>query len=164
MTISAKRLYFLRHGLADPDQYTGPDDLRPLTVEGRRNLHETARFLAARQLPCDRIVSSPLVRAVETAEIIAAGLGLSDRLVVADRVRCGFRAADLGPVLAEAASNCRHVMLVGHEPDFSQVIGALTGGLVVMKKGALARVDLLDGRRGQLVWLLQPKVLLATDA
>jgi phosphohistidine phosphatase len=163
----ARRLYFLRHGLADPDRYDGPDELRPLVPEGRRRLEITARLLAGLDLGCELIVTSPLVRAAQTAGIVAAGLGLAGRVTVDERLRPGCRPADLARILDDLAPARGNLMVVGHEPDFSLLVGALTGGLVAMKKGALARVDLLDraersgGRlRGQLIWLLQPRVFL----
>ena len=71
----------------------------------------------------------------------------------------------LASILAGLKNDRRRILLVGHEPSFSTVIGDLTGGVVVMRKGALARVDLTPGEmtRGRLVWLLQPRVLLNLD-
>lgn len=168
--------YFLRHGRADRDRYDGDDDrLRPLVKEGRRRLAATARVLAGLELRFDAIVTSPLVRAEQTAAIIAEGLDLDDRLTVDPRLAPGFGMHELLEVLAaylaaaraaaDGAGGPHRLLLVGHEPDLSLLIGDLTGGDVVMKKGALARVD-IDGRdlrRGGLVWLLQPQVLLGID-
>lgn len=169
------RLYFLRHGRADREQFDGADDnQRPLVDEGRRRTAVTARALARLEPDLDAIITSPLVRAEQTAAIVADHLGLSDRLRVDARLAPGFDLPELLEILAdllaaaraEAAAGspagARNLLLVGHEPDLSLVIGELTGGDVVMKKGALARVDLAadDLSRGVLVWLLQPRVLL----
>ena len=161
------RLYFLRHGLADRDQYHGDDDdLRPLTTEGRRRMQVEADFIAGLAPGIDGVITSPLVRAAETAEIVASRLGLAGVVTTDRRLGFGFDLPELAAMLAGLAADRRHIMLVGHEPSFSRVIGDLVGGAsVVMKKGALARVDLRPGSdpRGQLIWLLQPRVMVGGD-
>lgn len=160
-----RRLFFLRHARADRDRFHGTDDsMRPLVDEGRRRTRDSARFMADLGLAdVDVIVTSPLVRARETAQITAEELGLGDRVLEDPRLGLGFRLGVLSDVLADLPGQPRQVMLVGHEPGFSGVIGDLTGGEVVMRKGALARVDLLATPEllGELVWLLQPKVMLS---
>jgi len=161
--MSAERtLYFLRHGPADRDEFAGVDDTqRPLVAAGRERIRRETEVLAHCDLALDAVITSPLVRAAETAAIVTAGLGLADRLHADARLAPGFDLAALAAVLADRPDDDRRLLLVGHEPDFSEVIRGLTGGRVVMKKGALARVDLAPGRelRGRLVWLLQPQVL-----
>ena len=158
-----RRLFFLRHGLADRDQFHGDDDdLRPLTAVGRRRMGVEADFIADLAPDIDVVITSPLVRAVETAEIVAARLGLAGVVSTDGRLGFGFDSSGLADILAGLAAGHRRIMLVGHEPSFSQVVGDLVGGAdVVMKKGALARVDLVPGSevRGRLMWLLQPRVL-----
>ncbi len=158
------RLFFLRHGAADRDQYQGDDDaLRPLVDRGRERLRTEAEFIDRLATGLDVVVTSPLVRALETAEIVAARLGLADRVRQDARLGLDFDLERLAGILAALPDDHRRILLVGHEPGFGLVIGELTGGTrVVMKKGALARVDLTPGAgtRGQLVWLLQPRVLL----
>ena len=158
-----RRIYFLRHGLADRSAYTGSDDrLRPLTAAGIARLEAAALKLAALDLGCDLILSSPLTRCRQTAEIVAPALGLADVVKTTPELAPGFDLADLRPLLA-AQGPCDAVLLVGHEPDFSDIVSRLTGGSeLVFKKGGLARVDLHCGRAelwGDLVWLLPPKVL-----
>ena len=161
------RLFFLRHGRADRSAYHGDDDdLRPLTEEGRRRMRVEAEFIARLAAGIDLVVTSPLLRAAETAEIVAARLGLRDELRSDPRLGHGFALPELAALLAGLEGDRRRILLVGHEPGFSEVIGELIGeGYVAMKKGALARVDLLPGRkpRGRLIWLLQPGVLLSGD-
>jgi len=109
----------------------------------------------------DVIVTSPYARARRTAEIIAGELGLSGRLTEDDRLTPGFDVPRLEQLLA-AHGPAENVMLVGHEPDFSETIAELVGGGdVVMKKGGLARVDAAAPAAGggQLVWLLTPSLL-----
>lgn len=160
------RLYFLRHGRADRSEYDGEDDdLRPLTEEGRRRMRIEADAIARLEPELDVVVTSPLLRAVQTAEIVAARLGRRDRLRVDAGLGPGFDLPALAALLAGLEGDHRNIMLVGHEPGFSEVVGELIGRAEVsMKKGALARVDLMPGRgpRGRLVWLLQPRVLLSS--
>lgn len=159
-------LYFLRHGLADRSAFHGTDDrLRPLTPTGRRRLHRAGRNLAQAGWRPDLILTSPLVRAVQTAEIVAGEADLLDCLEVEDSLACGFGLQDLRQLLA-GRREAREMALVGHEPDFSTVVWALTGGTdpvsrIVFKKGCLARVDLLDEEEpaGELAWLIPPKFL-----
>jgi phosphohistidine phosphatase len=162
MTNGPRRLYFLRHGLADRSAFTGSDDrLRPLTPQGIARLEAATANLARLNLGCDRIVTSPLTRCLQTAEIAAAALGLVDSLVSDPRLAPGFGLADLEEILA-GHRDCDILMLVGHEPDFSVTVSELTGGSdLVFKKGGLARVDLYPGPgpTGDLVWLVPPKIL-----
>jgi phosphohistidine phosphatase len=102
------------------------------------------------------------VRAAQTAAIVAGRLGLADRLLEEPRLGPEFSVAALTEILADQPDAHRQIMFVGHEPTFSTVIGAITGGSeVVCKKGGLARVDVDAGDelRGRLVWLLPPKVM-----
>lgn len=153
-------LYFLRHGIAAD---VGPDGLgdagRPLTKEGIAKMRAGARGLRRLGLQLDALLSSPLVRAHETATIVARELGLE--LQLADELAPGCDIAQLFALLGEHRA-AERVMLVGHEPDFSILIGALTGGSrVLMKKGGLGRVDidLLEEGAGTLAWLLPPRAL-----
>jgi len=158
-----RRLFFLRHGPADRDRFTGCDDAqRPLDDPGREQIRRESEVFARLDLALDAAITSPYARAAETAAIVAARLGLGDRLRADPRLRPGFALPALVDLLAATPREHRRLLLVGHEPDFSEMIGALTRGQVVMKKGALARVDLTAGSapRGRLVWLLQPKVML----
>jgi phosphohistidine phosphatase len=120
-------------------------------------------MFARLDLEPEHIISSPLTRAKETAEILADRLDMRDRVVHDDRLADSFDVKRLSDVLKEYDdADC--LMLVGHEPSFSQVIGELTGGTRVdLKKGGLARIDLADASSlsGDLVWLIPPKILQA---
>jgi phosphohistidine phosphatase len=156
------RLYFLRHGLADHPDFRGDDDRRPLTRDGEVRMRNQAAFLAGLDLDLDVILTSPLTRAAQTAAIVAGRLGLADHVLEDARLGAGFGVAALAAILTEQPARHRRIMLVGHEPGISLVVGQITGGSdVVCKKGGLARVDLHDGEelRGRLVWLLPPKVM-----
>jgi phosphohistidine phosphatase len=157
-----KRVYFLRHGKAmSRGVWSDDDGLRPLTPEGEAEMRREAAALKGLGLAPDVIVTSPLVRARRTAEIVAEALGLQDRLVDDASLAHGFDARALAKVAA-AHPDAAQLMVVGHEPDFSAAVSQLIGGgAVVMKKGGLARVDLPDGslKRGELAWLLTPPLL-----
>jgi len=150
-------LYFLRHGVSvSQADWAGDDGQRPLTEAGKVAMAREAATLARLGLRPDVIVTSPLVRARQTAEIVAAGLEATDRLESDGRLAEGFGPKRLRKVL-RAHKDARHIMLVGHEPDFSRTIGKLTGGRLLCSKGGLARVDLADveDRQGELLWLWQ---------
>jgi phosphohistidine phosphatase len=158
------RLYFLRHGQAvSRAEWREDDALRPLTGAGRTALQREGRALAALGLgeEIEVIVTSPLARAKETAEIVAAELGLGELVVTDERLAHGFTARHARALAGERAQ-ARAIMLVGHEPDFSTTISALIGGgAVACKKGGLARLDASDAGLGdaELVWLLPPRAL-----
>jgi phosphohistidine phosphatase len=155
-------IYFLRHGDAGSrESWKGSDASRPLSDEGAARMEREASTLALLRLPLDLIISSPLVRAQQTAEIVARRLNLIDALAEDERLAPGFGAAELGSIMREHRA-LTALMLVGHEPDFSTVIAAcIGGGHVECKKGGLARVDFQDpsSLSGLLVWLLPPRVL-----
>jgi phosphohistidine phosphatase len=157
-----RRLYFLRHGKAVArSAWTGEDGLRPLTPDGEQTMRREAQALAGLDLAPDVIVTSPLVRARQTADIVAGALGLGDGVVDDKRLAHGFDARALSRIVA-AHDDASRLMLVGHEPEFSLVIGELIGGgALVLKKGGIARIDLAPGtaKRGELVWLLSPPLL-----
>jgi phosphohistidine phosphatase len=153
-------LYFLRHGIAADVGPAGTGDAgRPLTKEGIAKMQTEARGMRRLGLQLDALLSSPLVRARETAAIVARELGLE--LQLAAELAPGCDTALLFALLGEHRA-AERMMLVGHEPDFSSLIGALTGGSqILMKKGGLGRVDIeqLEKASGTLVWLLPPHVL-----
>jgi phosphohistidine phosphatase len=157
------RLYFLRHGLADwPEWDVARDHERPLTKEGLKKMKAEAKTIAALDLQLDAVLSSPYTRAYQTADIIAKELGLE--VQIEPLLAPGFDLERLTELLRAHAAT-QSLLLTGHEPGFSTVISQLMGnGRLLMKKGALARVDLLgtvnEGLQGELVWLLQPKILI----
>jgi phosphohistidine phosphatase len=147
------RLFFLRHGAADWPDWKKPDDERPLTKAGRKEMHAVGEFFAARKLKVDRVLTSPLPRAEQTADIIAEHLKI---VVKPERLLApGFRADDLTRLLRKHPGDA--LMLVGHEPDFSKVIKSLTGGEVKLSKAGLALVD-YEKKKGKLLWLIPPKL------
>jgi phosphohistidine phosphatase len=153
-------LYFLRHGIAADAGPAGLGDAgRPLTKEGIAKMQAGARGMRRLGLRLDALLSSPLVRAHETAAIVARELGLG--LQLSEKLAPGCDMALLFALLGENRG-AERMMLVGHEPDFSSLVGALTGGSqVLMKKGGLACVNIerLEQGAGTLTWLLPPRVL-----
>ena len=148
------KLYLLRHGLADWPAWDRPDDERPLTNAGRKEMRRVAKFLRELKVRPGLILSSQLPRAWQTAEIAAEILEVELR---EERdLNPGLNAARLQKLIGRHDGD--DLMLVGHEPDFSAVIRALTGGDVKLAKGGIARIDLAEGtERGRLIWLLPPK-------
>ncbi len=149
------RLYFLRHGIAEDT--AASDAERKLTNKGIAQLHDGARLFKQLDIKLKHLYSSPLVRAKETAEIV--GKALDVEVQIRKEVSPGF-SVEAVAALTHDLDSADEVMFVGHEPDFSTVVGALIGGQVVMKKGGLARVDVLssDPLSGELVWLIAPKI------
>lgn len=153
-------LHLVRHAHAgDPLEWDGPDELRPLTRRGRRQAERLGAFLEAHGHRPDVIVTSPKVRALQTAEIVGAELGMTVRQD--ERLAEGLDLAVLRTLLAELGA--RAPMLVGHDPDFSEVLTRLVGGPgMAMRKGALATVE-LDATDpelgGELRWLVPPDLL-----
>jgi phosphohistidine phosphatase len=152
------KLYFLRHGIADwPDWDPARDHERPLTKDGMKKMKEQAKALADLDVKIDAVLSSPYTRAYQTADIVAGKMGLEVK--TEPRLAPGFNVDKLAEIVAAFADD-QALLLVGHEPTFSMVIAELSGGgRVQMKKGALARVDVNRELQGELVWLLQPKIL-----
>ncbi len=155
-------LYFLRHGDAgDARAWKGDDSARPLTAAGKEQVKRVASAIATLDLGIDLVVSSPFLRANQTAEIAAHALGSGVSLAIDDRLSPGFGFHDLQQVLRENADR-KALMLVGHEPDFSGCIAAcIGGGKVECGKAALARVQVKDAKnaRGSLAWLIPARVL-----
>jgi phosphohistidine phosphatase len=154
-------LYLLRHGeAANRNDWQGNDAERPLTDQGKEEIRRESKRIAALGLSLDAIITSPYIRTNQTAEIVAQELGMKDKLVQDDRLEYGFGRKKLRKVLGDYA-NAQALLLVGHEPDFSKLIGKLTGGRVVLDKGGLAKITLPDDDTldGELCWLLQPDVL-----
>jgi len=158
----------MRHGLAVARGTAGfkDDALRPLTPKGRRQLRKIAAAIAGLDLRCDQILSSPLVRAKQTAEIVAAGLKLKKQLKFSNALAPAGSPAVLFRQLSRLKPSPSRLLLVGHEPDLSRLISRLlTGGLELQldfKKGGLCKLEvetLRDGKYAKLVWLLTPKQL-----
>jgi phosphohistidine phosphatase len=132
------------------------DHERPLTKDGMKK-RGPGPAPADLGVKFDAILSSPYTRAYQTADIVAGKLGLEVK--TEPLLAPGFNPDKLAEIV-KSFDEDQALLLVGHEPSFSTVIAELIGGgRVQMKKGALARVDVNGELQGELVWLLQPKVL-----
>ena len=155
-------LHLLRHAHAgDPERWHGDDAERPLSEKGRRQAERLGRLLAGVGEAPDLFITSPKVRARETAELVAAALHV--KVVVDRRLGAGLDLSTLSDVLMAHADSERPCV-VGHDPDFSELLGQLLGiAPVPMRKGALARVDVggrsLVAGRGLMRYLLPPEVV-----
>jgi phosphohistidine phosphatase len=150
----ARQLWFLRHGEAEPHD-ARPDMDRRLTERGEGQSRAAGHALVALELEFHLVVTSPRVRAYDTAVLACESLGCTP--VVDERLSSGFD-LDGALDLAHAAGQDKRVLFVGHNPDFAQIVYDLTGGRVEMKKGGIAGVR-VHGRRGELIVLLRPREL-----
>ena len=162
-------LYLLRHGIAaergDLDYKNDAD--RPLIAKGRDELRRTAAAMRKMKLRFDVILSSPILRARQTAEIVAAELKLKKRLEFSDNLKHGSDAKTLVAEINRLKPASESILLVGHEPDMGELISFLATGKTdagfTLKKGGLAKLEIANklsaGRCATLLWLLTPKLM-----
>jgi len=159
-------IYVLRHGIAVERGTPGykKDSDRPLTKEGEEKLYQIAQAILAMDLKFDLILSSPYVRAAKTAQIVASEL--DEEVTFTEFLEPG--ANPLGLISQINDEKPQRVLLVGHEPDLSQLISLLIGGAtaaaIELKKGGLCKMStgkLIFGQCATLNWLLTPKQLRA---
>ncbi len=156
-------LYMVRHGIAVPHGTPDiPDDERPLTPKGEKRVRQIGRSLRRLGVRPDRIVTSPLPRALRTAEILADALALKDVLETAEILTAGRPASEIRdwlPARPEA-----ELMIVGHDPAFSRLVGMLAAGnnvraICEMRKGGVAALVTDPTGRLLLDWLATPRLL-----
>jgi len=159
----ALSLYLVRHGIAAERGEAYPnDDVRPLTPDGMAKFRKAVRGLARFDVSIDIVLTSPLLRARQTAEILAKGLG-NAAVVDADALRPGARFDRLVRAVTDSSGNTA-IALVGHEPDIGQAAGRLVGrsGPLAFNKGAICRIDLetwpMD-QPGRLRWFVTQRML-----
>jgi phosphohistidine phosphatase len=150
----AQQLWFLRHGEAVPHG-SKPDFDRELTTRGERQSESAGAALAGLGVEFDACYTSPKVRARDTARIACKALGVEP--VEVESLAGDVERQDVLELLEAHGADAR-VLVVGHEPDFSQLVYDLTGGRIVMKKGGVAAVR-LEGSDGRVMTLLRPKEL-----
>lgn len=162
----AIQLYLIRHGIAADRGPDYPDDWhRPLTTVGTARMRLEAVALAALSVTFDHVISSPLVRARQTADIVAGDGAPSTPVPVTDSEALAFDGTpdDVRQVLARYP-DAGSIALVGREPNIGELAGALTGARwpLRFKKGAVCRIDLTGnhhGPPGELRWFLTPRLL-----
>jgi phosphohistidine phosphatase len=157
-------LYLIRHGVAEERGPKYPDDTRrPLTTRGMSELRQAAKGLEELGVSFDLIVTSPLVRTRQTAEIISATLADHPRVVTSDALTPEAATSAAVKEIARHEKKAR-VAVVGHEPNIGELaahlIGAGTG--IPFKKAAVCRIDFAETPAkggGELRWFLPPRVL-----
>jgi phosphohistidine phosphatase len=161
-------LYLLRHAEAVERGTPGyeHDATRPLTRDGVRRMKRIARGIRALEPELDLILTSPFLRAAQTAELVAAALKQEKKLHVTPHLAPDGEPAKLLGELSKRFPKAMNVMLVGHEPHLSELIARLIAGearvAIQLKKGALCKLSAEGWHQGPcatLEWLLGPKIL-----
>jgi phosphohistidine phosphatase len=147
--VTAHRVYLVRHAKAEP--HAGDDRSRRLTAEGRARFVRHLDALGAR-LRVSRVVTSPFVRARQTAELLARATGAP--LEEDDRLAAGASTGkELLALVFEAPAGAA---LVGHNPEIAEALARLTGDDTEVKPGAVAELE-VDGKHVRLAWLEGPE-------
>ena len=156
-------LYLLRHGEAIPPNGTISDNARTLSDRGRNDIEGAARLLSRLSPSVTRIVTSPLVRAGQTGEILRGALPWHPTVSQSENLSPGFRRAALLEELA--GMNEQDIVAVGHQPDLTGLISYLISGPLLaleMDPGSLAALTVTNmpgGPTGRLRWLLNPGLI-----
>ena len=155
------RLYLVRHAIADelPDELRFGDEQRALTAKGRSRFRRTAKRFARLGEGVDLVCTSPLLRSVQTAELLAGALG-HDEVMVLDELR---RDAAVEPLLARLGElSLPSIALVGHKRLLRELAASLAhvdADLIRFKRGSIARIDvrrMKTGADGKALWWLAP--------
>src|ERR1044071_5519938 len=161
-------LYVIRHAIAQPlgrkNDFT--DEKRALTSEGRERMREAAKGLSRIAVEFDLIMTSPLVRAVETAAIITTALHSSRKEI--EQTAALAPGASTDELFGEIKKHkgAESIALIGHQPDLGEIISKIVQGneslSIEMKKGSVCCIKVIETvptLRGSLIWLLGPKHL-----
>jgi len=154
------RIFIVRHGIAE-DSAAGGDAVRELTEEGRKKMREAASGFVKLNAEADLICSSPLVRAVQTAEIIAKELDYSGEVEIMRELSPGANPLEALEKLRKFRK-VERVVLAGHEPNCSELAGYLLGDArLEFKKGAICLIESASCTKGSgtLIWHLSPQAL-----
>jgi phosphohistidine phosphatase len=161
---AAYQLFLIRHGVAEERGDAWPDDAkRPLSEEGIERFQKSARGLARLDVWIDVVLTSPLVRARQTAEIVASAFDPRPSIVTIESLAPGGSYASLVADLEKHGRKTR-IALVGHEPGIGELGARLIGSRhsFEFKKGAVCRIDVDEippVGPGDLRWFLTPKVM-----
>ena len=157
-------LYLVRHAIAAERGEDWPDDdKRPLTERGIARFKESVKGLEVLDVELDEIFTSPLVRAKQTADLLAAGIKGKPSVKILEALSPGLAPTTVLAQLNKAAKR-RRIALVGHEPGLGELAAHLIGAgrALPFKKGGVCRIDvesLTSRRAGALAWFVTPKVL-----
>jgi phosphohistidine phosphatase len=158
------KLYLVRHAIAEDVTEHEDDSLRPLTEKGREKMHRIADALKELGVQPDLIVSSPYVRASQTAVVLAKELKYKEELAYSDFLMPIAEPNDMIGEINEKFS-VDELMLVGHEPNLSSLVSVLLAGnadlSISLKKGGVCCLsvdDLHYDRKATLEWLVTPKI------
>ena len=158
------QLFLIRHGIAEERGDAWPDDnKRPLSEDGIERFQKSARGLARLDVWIDVVLTSPLVRARQTAEILASAFDPRPSIITVESLAPGGSYASLLTDLEKHGRKTR-IALVGHEPGIGELGARLIGSRhsFEFKKGAVCRIDLDEippVSPGDLRWFLTPKVM-----
>ena len=159
------QLYLVRHAIAAERGPNYPDDReRPLTSEGVARFKRVVEGLKEFDIELEVVLTSPLTRAMHTAELLVQGIGGKPRMETIEALAPGGRMAQVLEAVAKFSKRSHHIALVGHEPDLGELTVRLlrARGTVEFKKGAVCCIE-LDGAMptgpGTLKWLLPPRAL-----
>lgn len=160
-------IYLLRHAIAEDHGTHARDADRPLTDEGRKRMVRATKSWDALGVMVDAILTSPYVRAVQTAEIAAEALGISDRVQALRKLSQGASPEDMVQAIAERCHDDSRVMVVGHEPDLGRLISLLVCGDddagFRIKKAGMTKLfvdGLVANRCAVLEWHVWPRHML----
>lgn len=157
-------LFILRHGQAGRSSPARDDSKRGLTVEGEKEIRDIAKGLRALGIEFDHILTSPLVRSRQTAELVFQIVGHKNQVQEMEELKPEGSKSQLFSKLSKFRRDST-VLVVGHEPYLSELIaGAISNGQckIDLKKGGVARIrvtNILPALKGELRWLLTPKHL-----
>ena len=157
-------IYLVRHAIAAERGDDWPDDTkRPLTEQGISKFKEAVSGLKELDAVIEEIFTSPLVRARQTADLLAAGVSGRPTVKLLDALGPGHPPATVMAQLAKSAKR-RCIALVGHEPDLGELAAHLIGARrpLPFKKGGICRIDMASlstKAAGTLVWFVTPKIL-----
>jgi phosphohistidine phosphatase len=154
------RIFILRHAIAE-DTAKGGDSQRALSEEGRKKMRDAAAGFARLELKIDVIYSSPLVRAVQTAEILAKSIGYTSKIETMQELSPGNSPQSVSDRL-RSLKKSGSIVLSGHEPNCSELAGYLLGGAQIeFKKGAICLIETESATEGSgtLIWHLSPQAL-----
>jgi len=162
-------IYFLRHANAGQKQFSNSarDEKRPIDKVGEEQSHDVGRALASVGVTANVIISSPLTRAMQTANIVAQEIGYEEKVVLDDALRPEATFEQFKALLNRHRDKPA-VMVVGHDPSMTEFVNkVLSGGApmaaVEMKKGGVAKVEKELHRPAVLRWLITPKLVQRTQ-